>query len=61
MSNQNFLQVIKSVFASFIGIQTEANRKNDFENNSPAAYIIAGLIMTVLFVLTIIIVVTLII
>jgi Protein of unknown function (DUF2970) len=45
------LQTIKSVLAAFIGVQSDKNRKIDFEQGSPlTTYIIAGLIFTVLFV-----------
>ena len=54
MSKPTITQVIKSVLAAFIGVQSEANRKKDFENGSLSTYVIAGLIFTVLFVLAII-------
>jgi hypothetical protein len=54
MSKPTVTQVIKSVLAAFIGVQSEANRKKDFESGSLSAYVIAGLIFTALFVVTII-------
>jgi hypothetical protein len=54
MSKPTVAQVIKSVLAAFIGVQSEANRKKDFESGSLSAYVIAGLIFTALFVVTII-------
>ena len=54
MSKPNITQVFKSVLAAFIGVQSEANRKKDFEHGSLSTYIIAGLIFTVLFVVAII-------
>jgi hypothetical protein len=54
MSKPTITQVIKSVLAAFIGVQSEANRKNDFEQGSLSTYIIAGLIFTVFFVAAII-------
>ena len=54
MSKPTITQVIKSVLAAFIGVQSEANRKKDFESGSLSAYVIAGLIFTALFVVTII-------
>jgi hypothetical protein len=54
MSKPTVTQVIKSVLAAFIGVQSEANRKKDFESGSLSAYVIAGLIFTVLFVVAII-------
>ena len=54
MSKPTITQLIKSVLAAFIGVQSEANRKKDFESGSLSAYVIAGLIFTALFVVTII-------
>jgi hypothetical protein len=54
MSKPTITQVIKSVLAAFIGVQSEANRKNDFEQGLLSTYIIAGLIFTVFFIAAII-------
>jgi hypothetical protein len=54
MSKPTITQVFKSVLAAFIGVQSEANRKADFEHGSFSTYIIAGLIVTALFVVAII-------
>ena len=54
MSKPTITQVIKSVLAAYIGVQSEANRKKDFENGSLSSYVIAGVIFTILFVLAII-------
>ena len=54
MSKPTITQVIKSVLAAFIGVQSEANRKKDFEQGSLSTYIVAGLIFTVFFVAAII-------
>ncbi|MDO8845202.1 MAG: DUF2970 domain-containing protein [Methylicorpusculum sp.] len=51
MSKTNILTVIKSVLAAAIGVQSDQNRKKDFEEGSLSSYIIAGLIFTVLFIL----------
>jgi hypothetical protein len=45
------LDVALSVMAAAIGIQTEANKQRDFSSGNPLAYIIAGLMFTVIFVL----------
>ena len=58
MSKPTIIQVVKSVLAAFIGVQSEANRKKDFEHGSLSTYIIAGMIFTVLFVVTIIFIVS---
>ena len=48
------LQVIGSVFAAALGVQSSENRERDFTRGSPVAFILAGLIFTVLFVLTLV-------
>ena len=49
-----FRQVIRSVFAAAIGVQSDKNRRRDFEQkNSIYVYIAAGVIFTVLFVLSV--------
>ena len=53
----SLLQVIGSVVAAAFGVQSSANRERDFAGGSAKVFIIAGLIFTVLFVLTIIMVV----
>lgn len=47
------ISIALSVIAAAFGVQTEANRERDFEHGNPVVYIIAGIIFTVLFVLTI--------
>jgi len=54
MSKPTITQVFKSVLAAFVGVQSEANRKKDFEHASLSTYVIAGLVFTVLFVVAII-------
>ena len=44
-------EVLKSVLASFFGVQSERNRKRDFEHGSPGQFILIGLILTVVFIL----------
>ncbi len=58
MSKPNLLNVIKSVIAAGIGIQSNKNREADFEQGSLASYIIVGLIAVVLFILAIVSVVS---
>jgi hypothetical protein len=50
MSKPTIIEIIKSVFFAAIGVQSDANRKKDFEQGSLSTYVIAGLIFTVLFV-----------
>lgn len=58
MSKPSISQTIKSILAAFIGVQTSQNRKIDFEQGSPATYIVAGLIFTVLFIAVIVFIVS---
>jgi len=50
----NFWQVVASVVASFLGVQSNHNRERDFQHGKPAHYIIIGLAFVILFVLAII-------
>jgi len=57
----SIFRVIRSVIAAGIGIQTETNRRRDFqEGASPTIFVIVGLITTAVFIFTLIIVVKLI-
>ncbi len=49
----NFFQVVLSVLASFFGVQSHKNRERDFTHGKPEHYIVAGLLMTVVFILLI--------
>jgi hypothetical protein len=60
MAQPNILQVIKSVLSAFIGIQSKENRELDFSEGKLSHYIIVGIIAAVLFVVTLIFVVSLI-
>lgn len=42
-------QVIRSVLAAFIGIQSEKNRRMDFQSNSVLPFIIVAIAMALLF------------
>lgn len=48
------LAVLLSVVAAAFGVQSEKNRERDFSEGNPIVYIVAGLVFTVLFVLTLI-------
>jgi len=52
MSKPTIKQVIQSVLAAAIGVQTKENRERDFTEGSLASYIIVGAIAVVLFILT---------
>jgi hypothetical protein len=58
VSKPTVFQTIKSILAAFIGIQSEKNRKLDFEQGSMLVYIIAGLVFTLLFVSALVFVVS---
>ena len=60
MSKPSLLHVIKSVIAAGIGVQSNKNREIDFEHGSLPSYLIVGFIATVLFVLTLIFIVSII-
>jgi hypothetical protein len=45
------LEVMKSVLASFFGVQSEQNRERDFQHGRPVHYILIGVIATAMFVL----------
>jgi hypothetical protein len=58
VSKPTIIQTIKSILAAFVGVQSDKNRKLDFEQGSLMTYVIAGLIFTVLFVSALIFVVS---
>lgn len=45
------LDVLKSVGAAFIGIQSDANRRRDFSQGKLHHYVIAGAVATIAFVI----------
>jgi hypothetical protein len=49
-----FLNVLQSVLAAMIGVQSEKKREKDFEGGYLGSYIFIGVVMTVLFVLSIV-------
>ena len=49
----SFWQVVMSTLAAALGVQNSANRERDFTHGNPLVFIAAGLIFTVVFVLTI--------
>ncbi len=58
MSKLGLIDVIKSVIAAGIGIQSKKNRELDFEHGSLYQYLIVGLIATLLFIITIVFIVS---
>ena len=49
-----FIDVVKSVLASFFGVQSDKNRERDFQQGSPAQFIVVGLVLTILFIVAMI-------
>lgn len=60
VSKPSLKQVIQSVLAAAIGVQSKANRQRDFEHGSLSSYLIVGAIATLLFVLTLVAIISLI-
>ncbi|CAL1239570.1 DUF2970 domain-containing protein [Candidatus Methylocalor cossyra] len=56
-SKPTLAQVIASVLAAAFGVQSTANRERDFRSGSATAYIVVGVIFTVLFVVVLMLVV----
>ncbi len=48
-----FLKVIKSVLSAMIGVQNKKNLVEDFSKTSATPFIIAGIMMTLLFILAV--------
>ncbi|WP_095497735.1 DUF2970 domain-containing protein [Paraferrimonas haliotis] len=53
-----WFQAIGSVLAGFFGVQSEHNRNKDFATDSPIPFIISGLVMAGVLVLSLVLVVT---
>jgi len=45
--------VIKSILAAGIGVQSDKNREEDFADGNPLAFIIGGFIFTILFIISV--------
>jgi Protein of unknown function (DUF2970) len=58
VSKPTIIQTITSILAAFVGVQSDKNRKVDFEQGSLTTYVVGGLIFTVVFVATLIFVVS---
>ena len=48
-----FWQVIISVLAAFFGVQSDKNRERDFKQGKPIHFIVAGLLLTLVFILVV--------
>lgn len=51
----SLLDVIKSVMASFFGVQSTENRERDFQHGKPWQFIVVGLLLTAMFLLFVLI------
>lgn len=49
----SMLDVLYSVLASMFGVQSNRNREKDFTHGKPSQYIIIGLLVTVIFVVSV--------
>lgn len=49
-SSLNILQVMSSVFAAGLGVQSSENRERDFKQGKAGTFIAAGIIFTLLFI-----------
>ncbi|MFP5429757.1 MAG: DUF2970 domain-containing protein [Gammaproteobacteria bacterium] len=54
-SQVSTLDVVISVFRAWFGVQTEENRKRDFNSNDPTPFIVAGIIFTLIMIVGVII------
>ena len=54
-----FAQLLKSVFAAFFGVQSNANRERDFKHGKMSHFIAIGLLFGLVFVVSIVLVVQL--
>jgi len=61
MTDQNnapsFWQVVKSVLAGMLGVQSAENRERDFQHGKFSAYVFVAFIVVTVFILTIVAVV----
>ncbi len=53
----SFLDILGSTFAAAIGVQSKANKKQDFTQGKPTQFIFAGIIFATIFVLSVVAVV----
>lgn len=48
--NMGFWDIVKSVFAAGLGVQSSKNRDRDFKQGNAKAFFIAGLVFTIIFI-----------
>ena len=49
-NERSLLSFVLSILAAGVGIQSDKNRKRDFANGNPLAFIIGGIFFTLLFI-----------
>jgi len=52
-STPSLLEVLGSVLASMFGVQSNRRREQDFVHGKPSQYIVIGLLVTLVFILTV--------
>ncbi|MBW8184495.1 DUF2970 domain-containing protein [Shewanella nanhaiensis] len=50
-------QLFSSTLAAFLGVQSDKNRLRDFQTSSPIPFIIMGIVLAAIFVITLLLVV----
>ncbi|MCL1112058.1 DUF2970 domain-containing protein [Shewanella basaltis] len=55
----SFRRVLGSTIAAFFGVQTDQNRRQDFQSRSALPFIIMGIVLALSFVLTLLFIVNL--
>ena len=53
----SIFQVIISVLAAFFGVQSSKNKERDFKHGNHRTFIIIGIIMTLVFIMSVILIV----
>jgi hypothetical protein len=48
----SLISVVKSILAAAIGVQSDKNRTRDFEQGNPLTFIVGGIVFTLLFILS---------
>jgi hypothetical protein len=50
--------VVRSVLAAGFGVQSKKNRERDFQHGKPVVFIVTGIVFTILFIFSVIMVVS---
>lgn len=51
VKHSRFFQIMLSIIAAFFGVQTDKNRQQDFNANSPLPFILMGIFIALLLIL----------